>query len=135
MPGTIAILDARRHNVDRQEQAGGSTGLIRGTLDGLAAELTAQRKVLAQAPLDKTPAERKDWWDHLTADQRDEYVTAFPGLIDSLDGIPATARDDANRENLKRGWTWSRSPPWQEHGTRRLVSQRPAQAVRLRHQG
>ncbi|MFJ8029195.1 alpha/beta hydrolase [Streptomyces sp. NPDC096032] len=52
-------------------------------------------------PLDKTPAERKVWWEHLTADERDEYVTAFPGLIGSLDGIPATARDDANRENLK----------------------------------
>ncbi|WP_345670540.1 alpha/beta hydrolase [Streptomyces similanensis] len=54
-----------------------------------------------RVPLDKTPAERKDWWDHLSADERDEYLSAFPGLIGGLDGIPATTRDDANRENLK----------------------------------
>ena len=52
-------------------------------------------------PLDKSPAERKAWWDHLTADQREEYLSAFPSLIGNLDGVPAEFRDDANRENLK----------------------------------
>ena len=52
-------------------------------------------------PLDKSPAERKAWWDHLTADQREEYLSAFPGLIGNLDGVPAEVRDEANRENLK----------------------------------
>lgn len=54
-----------------------------------------------QIPLDKSPADRKAWWEHLTADQREEYLSAFPGLIGNLDGIPAKVRDDANRENLK----------------------------------
>lgn len=51
-------------------------------------------------PLDKSPAERKDWWDHLSDEQKDEYRRAFPELIGNLDGIPAEVRDEANRENL-----------------------------------
>ncbi|MFE4820827.1 alpha/beta hydrolase [Streptomyces sp. NPDC056704] len=54
-----------------------------------------------QIPLDESPADRKAWWERLTADQREEYVSAFPGLIGNLDGIPAEVRDGANRENLK----------------------------------
>ncbi|MGW3846389.1 alpha/beta hydrolase [Streptomyces fagopyri] len=54
-----------------------------------------------QIPLDKSPANRNAWWEHLTADQREEYLSAFPGLIGNLDGIPAEVRDSANRENLK----------------------------------
>lgn len=54
-----------------------------------------------QIPLDKSPADRKAWWEHLTPDQRQEYLSAFPGLIGNLDGIPAEVRDHANRENLK----------------------------------
>lgn len=52
-------------------------------------------------PLDKSPGARKAWWDHLAADQREEYLSAFPGLIGNLDGVPAEVRDEANRENLK----------------------------------
>ncbi|MFD6325976.1 alpha/beta hydrolase [Streptomyces sp. NPDC058442] len=52
-------------------------------------------------PLDKSPAARKDWWDHLTPEQRDEYLAVYPDVIGNLDGIPATVRDEANRENLQ----------------------------------
>ncbi|MGW5970606.1 alpha/beta hydrolase [Streptomyces sp. NPDC055186] len=52
-------------------------------------------------PLDKSPAARKDWWDHLTPEQRDEYLAIYPDVIGNLDGIPATARDEANRENIQ----------------------------------
>ncbi|MFJ7194434.1 MULTISPECIES: alpha/beta hydrolase [unclassified Streptomyces] len=52
-------------------------------------------------PLDKSPAERKEWWDHLSREQREEYLSAFPGVIGNLDGIPALVRDEANRENLR----------------------------------
>ncbi|MFJ3993120.1 alpha/beta hydrolase [Streptomyces sp. NPDC090032] len=54
-----------------------------------------------QLPLDKTPAERKEWWDHLSKEQREEYIAAFPELIGNMDGIPALVRDEANRENLQ----------------------------------
>ncbi|MFF8730388.1 alpha/beta hydrolase [Streptomyces sp. NPDC015171] len=51
-------------------------------------------------PLDKSPAERKEWWDGLTAEERDEYKRAFPEFIGDLDGIPSAVRDEVNRENL-----------------------------------
>ncbi|MGW2105673.1 alpha/beta hydrolase [Streptomyces sp. NPDC001948] len=53
-----------------------------------------------EIPFDKSPADRKEWWDHLTREQREEYLAAFPVVIGNLDGIPALARDQANRENI-----------------------------------
>ncbi|MFE7614234.1 alpha/beta hydrolase [Streptomyces sp. NPDC057496] len=52
-------------------------------------------------PFDESPADRKKWWDHLTEEKREEYIAAFPGVIGNLDGIPALARDQANRENIQ----------------------------------
>ncbi|MBA9045741.1 MULTISPECIES: alpha/beta hydrolase [Streptomyces] len=51
-------------------------------------------------PLDKSPAARKKWWDHLTQEQREEYLAVYPDVIGNMDGIPAAARDQANRENI-----------------------------------
>ncbi|QEV20598.1 alpha/beta hydrolase [Streptomyces alboniger] len=51
-------------------------------------------------PQDKSPAERKAWWEGLTKDQRAEYLAVYPDVIGNLDGIPATVRDEANRNNL-----------------------------------
>ncbi|MFE4551016.1 alpha/beta hydrolase [Streptomyces sp. NPDC056785] len=51
-------------------------------------------------PLDKSPADRKEWWDSLSNEEREEYKAAFPGVIGNLDGIPSTVRDEANRENI-----------------------------------
>lgn len=56
---------------------------------------------LANQVLDKSPAERKEWWEHLSKEEREEYISAFPDVIGNLDGIPTVARDEANRENLK----------------------------------
>ncbi|MBT2526861.1 hypothetical protein J7E91_15860 [Streptomyces sp. ISL-99] len=52
-------------------------------------------------PNDKSPAERKAWWDNLTQEQREEYVAVYPDVIGNLDGIPAVVRDEANRDNLR----------------------------------
>ncbi|MFI8339418.1 alpha/beta hydrolase [Streptomyces sp. NPDC085639] len=51
-------------------------------------------------PQDKSPAERKQWWDGLTDEQRQEYLEIAPDLIGGLDGIPAVSRDEANRNYL-----------------------------------
>ncbi|MGI5480494.1 alpha/beta hydrolase [Streptomyces lavendofoliae] len=48
-------------------------------------------------PADASPAELKAWWDALPEEQRREYIDIAPDLIGGLDGIPATARDEANR--------------------------------------
>ncbi|MEV0735454.1 alpha/beta hydrolase [Streptomyces sp. NPDC050549] len=52
-------------------------------------------------PLDKSPAARKDWWVHLTQEQREEYLAVYPDVVGNLDGIPAMVRDEANRENIQ----------------------------------
>ncbi|WP_030380502.1 MULTISPECIES: alpha/beta hydrolase [unclassified Streptomyces] len=62
---------------------------------------SAAREYLQDSvPFDKSPADRKEWWDTLTDEQREEYKIAFPETIGSLDGIPAAVRDEVNRENL-----------------------------------
>ncbi|MFD3487669.1 alpha/beta hydrolase [Streptomyces sp. NPDC058665] len=54
----------------------------------------------AAIPHEATAAERLAWWRGLTAEQREEYLAVHPDLIGNLDGIPATVRDAANRDNL-----------------------------------
>ncbi|MFI1171536.1 alpha/beta hydrolase [Streptomyces melanogenes] len=71
-----------------------------------AADLAAVRKVSGEylkktIPTGGTPAERHDWWTHLSASQRDEYLAACPDILGNLDGIPAAVRDEANRDNLQ----------------------------------
>ncbi|MFF3753852.1 alpha/beta hydrolase [Streptomyces sp. NPDC002018] len=51
-------------------------------------------------PTDRSPAERKAWWDGLTQEHREEYLAVYPDEIGNLDGIPAEVRDAANRDNL-----------------------------------
>lgn len=52
-------------------------------------------------PLDKSPADRKEWWDNLSNEEREEYKAAFPEIIGNLDGIPAVVRDEVNRGNIQ----------------------------------
>ncbi|MFF8635279.1 alpha/beta hydrolase [Streptomyces pilosus] len=62
---------------------------------------TAAREYLKDLiPTGKSPAERKEWWDSLSAEEREEYKTAFPEAIGNLDGIPSTVRDEVNRERV-----------------------------------
>ncbi|MFJ4825422.1 alpha/beta hydrolase [Streptomyces bacillaris] len=61
---------------------------------------TAGKHLAEAIPQDKSPAERKKWWDGLTDEQRQEYLKVAPDLIGGLDGIPAAARDEANRTYL-----------------------------------
>ncbi|QNE75696.1 hypothetical protein F0344_14610 [Streptomyces finlayi] len=51
-------------------------------------------------PWDKSPADRKEWWDGLSEEQRQEYLEVAPDLVGNLDGVPAVARDEANRNHL-----------------------------------
>ncbi|MGI5377906.1 alpha/beta hydrolase [Streptomyces sp. CA-251387] len=60
----------------------------------------ASEYIRDQIPLDKSPADRKKWWDGLSDEERDEYKRAFPEIIGNLDGIPSAVRDEVNRENL-----------------------------------
>ncbi|MEV6550927.1 alpha/beta hydrolase [Streptomyces sp. NPDC051597] len=71
-----------------------------------ASDLAAVRKISGDRlkktiPTNASPAERHDWWTHLSQAQRDEYLTLCPDVLGNLDGIPALARDEANRDNLQ----------------------------------
>ncbi|MEU1075147.1 MULTISPECIES: alpha/beta hydrolase [unclassified Streptomyces] len=71
-----------------------------------ASDLAAVRKLSGDRlkktiPTNASPAERHDWWTHLSQAQRDEYLTLCPDVLGNLDGIPALARDEANRDNLQ----------------------------------
>ncbi|MFJ7411515.1 alpha/beta hydrolase [Streptomyces sp. NPDC098077] len=61
---------------------------------------TAGMHLAESVPEDKSPAERKKWWDGLAEEQRQEYLKIAPDLIGGLDGIPALVRDEANRNYL-----------------------------------
>ncbi|WP_030389266.1 alpha/beta hydrolase [Streptomyces sp. NRRL S-241] len=68
--------------------------------DTSAVRTTAGGYLGEGVPQDKSPAERKQWWDGLTDEQRQEYLEVAPDLIGGLDGIPAVSRDEANRNYL-----------------------------------
>ncbi|MEU6059851.1 alpha/beta hydrolase [Streptomyces sp. NPDC047097] len=105
-----ALWDARaidsryQSTFERLKAAPGLTVDAR-TWSDVAADRSAVRdatkaELARELPLARTPAERKAWWDGLTATQREDYLTTYPDVIGNLDGIPATVRDQANRENL-----------------------------------
>ncbi|MFB7369116.1 alpha/beta hydrolase [Streptomyces sp. NPDC056222] len=51
-------------------------------------------------PTDKSPAERKAWWDGLSEEDKIAYMAAYPETIGNLDGVPSVARDEANRNYM-----------------------------------
>lgn len=53
-------------------------------------------------PPETTPANIRDWWQTLPTATQDALKAENPDAIRNLDGIPATVRDELNREALKR---------------------------------
>ncbi|MET8623280.1 alpha/beta hydrolase [Kitasatospora sp. NPDC004669] len=49
------------------------------------------------------PNSVKQWWDGLTDTEQQAFINDHPDQVGALDGVPATARDKANRINLQRG--------------------------------
>ncbi len=48
------------------------------------------------------PNQRAEWWNGLTPEQQSQQIAADPQQIGSLDGLPASARDQANRQVLEQ---------------------------------
>ncbi|MFC9240143.1 alpha/beta hydrolase [Streptomyces decoyicus] len=46
------------------------------------------------------PEDNAEWWKHLSADERDAYISMHPASIGAMNGLPADARDEANRTVL-----------------------------------
>ena len=57
---------------------------------------------LSRLPQDATPAAVNAWWDGLTHEEQLAVISASPGSIGNLDGIPAWARSEANETSMTR---------------------------------
>ena len=57
---------------------------------------------LSRLPQDGTPEEVNAWWDGLTREEQRAIISASPGSIGNLDGIPAWARSEANETSMVR---------------------------------
>ncbi|MGW2471454.1 alpha/beta hydrolase [Streptomyces sp. NPDC001665] len=69
--------------------------------DAAAVRESARGYLESRIPRDASPAARREWWEHLTGEQREEYLAVYPDQIGNLDGIPSLIRDTANRDNLQ----------------------------------
>lgn len=59
-----------------------------------------QDQAVLPPPGGGSPADNNAYWDTLTEAQRKDLIDQHPELVGNLDGIPAAARDDANRTRL-----------------------------------
>jgi hypothetical protein len=85
-----------RRNADEQEQASAA-----GTGSGAAAGTAGTAAVVA-CYANPTPAQAHEWWDSLTPAQQEYQIAHNPSYVGSLDGLPATVRDRANRIVLEQ---------------------------------
>ncbi|MFF3113913.1 alpha/beta hydrolase [Kitasatospora sp. NPDC057904] len=71
--------------------------------NGLDAATVAKDQAAEQVPAVGTdPNSVTSWWNGLTEDQRQRLVRDQPDRIGNLDGVPAIARDQANRITLRQ---------------------------------
>lgn len=62
----------------------------------------ADAALARRPPTGASPTEVNAWWDSLSEAEHQAIMAAAPGSIGNLDGIPASARDEANRVSLSR---------------------------------
>ncbi|MEI7030585.1 alpha/beta hydrolase [Streptomyces pratensis] len=102
---TAAEIDARYAKVLSKLKAADGLDVTTAAVEDTARDAAAVRSTAGSHLRDGVPwgasaAGRKAWWDGLSAEQRREYLEVAPDLIGNLDGIPAAARDEANRNQL-----------------------------------
>ncbi|MFH9499279.1 alpha/beta hydrolase [Streptomyces globisporus] len=52
---------------------------------------------LPEPPKDGTPKDNAAWWKGLSPEEQAAWLSAQPGTVGALDGLPAPVRDEANR--------------------------------------
>jgi hypothetical protein len=53
-----------------------------------------------EPPKDGTPWDNAGWWDSLSEAERKQIIAQHPDWVGNLDGVPGSARDEANRNRL-----------------------------------
>ncbi|WP_067544115.1 hypothetical protein [Nocardia crassostreae] len=67
------------------------------TPDSFGNATTPKSGSAPRPPKDGSPAENRAWWDSLTAAEKTDLISTQPASVGNLDGLPADARDRANR--------------------------------------
>ncbi|KWX08700.1 hypothetical protein TR74_13775, partial [Carbonactinospora thermoautotrophica] len=68
----------------------------------LVAELAGGVDASRIPPPGTDPQRVADWWKGLSEAEREQYLHAYPDRVGMLDGLPAVARDEANRSLLEQ---------------------------------
>ncbi|RJO76776.1 hypothetical protein D5S18_11015 [Nocardia panacis] len=61
---------------------------------------TTPKAETKQPPKDGAPKQNRQWWDSLTPSEQEAVIKTQPASVGNLDGLPADARDRANRTVL-----------------------------------
>ncbi|MBD0670115.1 alpha/beta hydrolase [Streptomyces sp. CBMA156] len=91
--GHNALVRLSANTLD-PSRANGSLLTAKYAVDGIMRDL---HLVDPYIPDGKDPAKNAAWWNSLTLDQQETYLTLNAAQVGDLDGIPAGARDRANR--------------------------------------
>lgn len=75
--------------VDAKKDTGGVSDGAERYLDSIKAP-----------PQHGSPVDNAEWWKHLSTEDRDAYISLHPASIGAMNGLPADARDEANRTVL-----------------------------------
>ncbi|MBT2403621.1 MULTISPECIES: alpha/beta hydrolase [unclassified Streptomyces] len=73
---------------------------VRSDTDGVRDAADAYLDTIKPPPKNDWPQDNANWWNGLSQEQRDAYVSMHPASIGALDGLPSDIRDDANRTVL-----------------------------------
>ncbi len=96
---------AAAESADPLAALGGTAGVRPAGFSGLAA-LVGAAGLLSSRPVppppDATPDEVASWWTGLSGPAQDDLLASSPAALGGLDGLPAWARDRANRLVLER---------------------------------
>ncbi|CAM3804827.1 alpha/beta hydrolase [Kibdelosporangium persicum] len=105
-PDARRLEDAMAAQLERARRADAEAAYALRSLRPEAAgfagpdQATVAAAATAIPPRSTAPAEVKKWWDSLTPMQQESLLYTHASEIGALDGVPATARDRANRTRL-----------------------------------
>ncbi len=69
----------------------------RSDQDGVSEAGKTYLDSLPQPPQDGSPQDNAAWWKNLSDEERAAWLSLRPDAVGSLDGLPSTVRDEANR--------------------------------------
>ncbi|WP_190012843.1 alpha/beta hydrolase [Streptomyces lucensis] len=73
---------------------------VKSDTDGVRTASKGYLGSLPHPPKDGSPKGNAAWWKGLTPEQQSDYLAVHPDSIGAMDGLPAAARDQANRTVL-----------------------------------